>query len=197
MSSKGFLLILSSPSGGGKTTLCKMILENVKDTVYSVSATTREKRKGETDGKDYYFLSEEEFLQKEKEGFFAETAIVHGKRYGTPKKFLDDMIEKGKIVVMDIDVVGAMNIMKIYPNSVSIFIMPPSMEELEERLKRRSRDGVEDIRVRLENAKKEIEFSKHFKYTVVNRNIDDAFQNIKEIIEKEKKEDIDESCSNR
>lgn len=186
MSSKGFLLILSSPSGGGKTTLCKMILENIKDTVYSVSATTREKRKGETDGKDYYFLTEEEFLQKEKEGFFAETAFVHGKRYGTPKKFLDEMIEKGKIVVMDIDVIGAINIMKQYPNSVSIFIMPPSLEELEERLKKRSRDGVEDIRLRLENAKKEIEFSKHFKYTVINRNIDEAFQSIKEIIEKEK-----------
>lgn len=187
MSNNGFLLILSSPSGGGKTTLCKMILENINDTVYSVSATTREKRKGETDGKDYYFLTEDEFSQKEKEGFFAETATVHGKRYGTPKKFLDDMIEKGKIVVMDIDVVGAMNIMKKYPNSVSIFIMPPSMEELEERLKKRSRDRVEDIKLRLENAKKEIEFSKYFKYTVINRNIEDAFQSIKEIIEKEKR----------
>uniref|UniRef100_A0A7C3J5A6 Guanylate kinase n=1 Tax=candidate division WOR-3 bacterium TaxID=2052148 RepID=A0A7C3J5A6_UNCW3 len=187
MSNRGFLLILSSPSGGGKTTLCKMILENVKDTVYSVSATTREKRKGEVDGKDYFFLSEDEFLKKEKEGFFAETAMVHGKRYGTPKKFIEDMVKDGKIVVMDIDVVGAMNIMKKYPNSVSIFIMPPSFQELEERLRRRSRDKDEDIKIRLENAKKEIEFSKHFKYTVVNENLYDAFQKIKEIIENEKR----------
>ncbi len=189
MSNKGKILILSSPSGGGKTTICRMVLKNIPDTVYSVSATTREKRAGEKDGVDYFFLNEEDFERKEREGYFAETALVHGKRYGTPVEFLNKMIDQGKIVVMDIDVQGALKIMEKYPNSISIFIMPPSFDELEKRLKKRKRDGNDEIKLRIENAKREIYCAKKFKYIVVNENLDTAFYKIREIIEEYKKED--------
>ncbi len=184
---KNFLIVLSSPSGGGKTTLCNMVLNNFEDIKYSISATTRPKRKNEIDGKHYFFMTEEEFKEKEKQGFFIETALVHNYYYGTPKNYIENTLKSGFDIIMDVDVQGAISIMEIFPDALTIFIKPPSIEELEKRLRNRGTDSEEVIKQRLENAKKEMEYAPHFKYVVVNDDLNTVFEKIKQIINNERK----------
>ena len=151
-----FIIVLSSPSGGGKTTVANKIIERDDKLTYSISATTRPQRQGETDTIDYFFLSDEEFIEMEKRNEFTETAIVHGFRYGTPKFFLDKKLAENYDVVLDVDVQGARSLRKAYPNGLFIFIAVPSLEELEKRLRKRNTDSDEVIEKRLRVAEEEI-----------------------------------------
>ncbi|MDD3803560.1 MAG: guanylate kinase [bacterium] len=182
---KGFLLVVSSPSGGGKTTVCRMLVENRDDIVYSISATTRPKRRGEADGRDYFFISQAEFLKREKNGFFAETAVVHDYRYGTPVQMIEEETYKGKIVIMDLDVQGAKSIKKKFSDSVTVFILPPSMEVLKSRLMKRNTDDDETIKVRMKNAEAEIKEAEDFDYRVINESIDETYVEMLSIIDNE------------
>lgn len=182
---KGILIVLSSPSGGGKTTLKNMILERMENVEYSVSATTRPKRLSETD-KDYEFMTDEEFKSRQQEGYFAETARVHGYMYGTPKKNIDKALQKGRDIIMDIDIQGALSIMKMYANAVSIFIMATSMDILKQRLEKRGTDSSEVIEKRMNNALEEMKNKDKFDYIVVNTDIEESFNEIRNIILEEK-----------
>ncbi|MFO8061442.1 MAG: guanylate kinase [bacterium] len=181
-----FVIVISSPSGGGKTTLCRMILEKMECIVYSVSATTRPRRHNEKDGKNYEFMEEDEFRKKKDEGYFAETANVHGHLYGTPKKNIDNAMQSGCDVLMDLDVKGALSIMELYSDAVTVFVLPPSLDELKKRLIDRKTDSMDVIEKRLNNAREEIHQAYRFKYRVVNDNIDDAYRKIEELINKER-----------
>lgn len=171
---KGKIVIISSPSGGGKTTICLKLLKDNPKWKFSVSCTTREKRKGEVDGREYRFVDHKEFLRCKKQGDFAETARVHMHYYGTPCKPLDKVSEKGGVVLLDVDVKGAASIKKKYPQSISIFILPPSKAELKRRLKRRGTETQAQLKVRLNNAIAEMEQYNRFDYIIVNESINKA-----------------------
>lgn len=174
MTRKGHLFIVSAPSGAGKTTLCRALLETYGDIRYSVSYTTRKPRSGEVDGKDYFFISKDRFVEKISEGAWAEWAEVHGNYYGTSSEFLRDNLAAGRDMLLDIDVQGAENILKTFPESVAIFIMAPSMDVLRERLTQRGTDNSDDIKKRLENAEKEISKKGMYTYVIVNDDLETA-----------------------
>jgi len=178
----GFLLVLSSPSGGGKTTIAKALLSLRSFYIYSVSTTTRKIREGEVDGRDYSFVDEKEFLSIAKEGGFAEWARVHENYYGTEKKFIDKAIAEDKIVVMDIDVQGAEQLGNAYPDAVKVFIIPPSLDSLEDRLRLRGTESTNSFELRMENARKEIACASNYEYLVVNDNLSNAIEHIDAII---------------
>lgn len=182
MDQKGKIIIISAPSGCGKTTICHALRKERPDIILSVSATTRPPRGGERDGKDYFFITEEEFKKRIGSGAFAEWAVVYGQYYGTPAGFLQNCLTEGKICLLDIDVQGGMNIMKKFPEADSFFIMPPSLEELERRLKSRATDKDEDIRRRLEYAKKEMECRNAYDHVLVNDRLESVVKKIIEII---------------
>jgi guanylate kinase len=167
-SGKGRLFILSAPSGAGKTTLCRALMEHFKDIVYSVSYTTRNMRKGETDGVDYHFISKDEFVKKIGENKWAEWAEVHGNYYGTSAVLLNNSIASGRNVLLDIDVEGTRQILERYPDSIAIFIMPPSREVLRLRIESRGSDSSEVIEKRLKNAEKEIARRDMYRHVIVN-----------------------------
>ena len=181
---KGELFIISAPSGSGKSTLIKLLLEQVENLEYSISYTTREPRKGEVNGKDYFFVSEKEFEKMIENNEFIEYARVFDKfYYGTSKKQVYSRIEQGKDVIMDIDVQGAYQIMeKGNLDFTSIFIIPPSIEELKKRLVDRGRDSMEEIEKRLITAKNEIKYLRYFDYVVVNDILEEALSSLKSII---------------
>ncbi|MCX7641745.1 MAG: guanylate kinase [Elusimicrobiales bacterium] len=203
-----FPLVISSPSGGGKTTVKNRLLKN-DIFEFSITCTTRNKRNGEIDGIDYYFLTNEEFDLKIKNNEFLEWAFVHGKRYGTLKKTIEDILLKNKIPVMTIDVVGALNVKKTYPNSLLIFIIPPNLSSMIERLKKRG-EPEHEIENRLFTAFKEVECVTDFDYIIINDKIENTVESIllvvnahkqkyffkKELIENFKKE-LKEYLSNR
>ena len=180
----GILVIVSSPSGGGKTTIIHTILNMYSEKfVYSISATTRKMRSGEVDGKDYFFLTEEQFIKDIENHRFLEWEQVHGYYYGTPKLYIDQCIRNGKYVLLDIDVNGALQVAKKYENNtITIFISPPSQIELINRLKNRKTDTEEEIEKRLKRIPVEMELSKYFNYIVINDKIDDTVNKIIEII---------------
>ncbi len=182
MKNKEILVVLSSPSGGGKTTICEKLLKKHTDFFRSVSATTRKKRKGEKDGKDYLFLSEDEFKSRIKRKEFVEWAWVHGKRYGTLKKFVTQAKREGKVALFVLDVQGGMAMKKKYPQSVLIFILPPSMKELKKRLLKRGTEKKEEMKERLETALKEIEFWSRYDYVVINENLNQTVDLVEKII---------------
>lgn len=182
MSSKPRLFIVSAPSGSGKTTLCNMLMAKYgADIYFSVSCTTRKKRQGEKDGIDYFFMDESAFKKMIEKNEFAEWANVYGFYYGTPKPRIDEALDAGKNVLLDIDVQGAAKIKKVYPAAISIFIMPPSIEELRSRLKKRATDRDEIIEHRLTIAKKEMAGSGNYDYVIVNDNVDEAFARLEQI----------------
>ncbi len=187
MSRKGKLIVLSGPSGVGKTTICRKIISRRNDIVYSISATSRKKRRGEANGKEYFFLTEEEFKRWIRENRFAEYAIVHGNYYGTPKKFLEDNLKRGLNVLMDIDVQGAKKLMPLYPDGVYIFILPPDFNELKKRLLKRNTDDKKEISNRLKTAVEEMKYIDDYKYVVKNDNLEDTIKEILKIIDKETK----------
>jgi guanylate kinase len=183
---QGIIFILSAPSGAGKTTLYNGLKEIYPEIKLSVSCTTRAQRSGELNGRDYRFLTEREFKALKSRGQFAEWAKVHDYFYGTPKKPLDGNIRAGRDVLLDIDVQGARKIKKAYPQAVSIFLLPPSLGELQRRLATRGTDGNDTIRRRLANARGEIGEIMHYDYYVVNREVTEAVQLLSSIVKAER-----------
>lgn len=175
------LVILSSPSGGGKTALKNELLKNSNIFKFSITATTRKKRENEVDGRDYYFVSDEEFDKMIKNGELLEWATVHNHRYGTPKNSVLNILSENKTPLMTIDVVGAMSVRKMFSNSILIFILPPDVNTLIERLKLRG-ENIEEINIRLKTALKEIDFIPKFDYLVINDKIDKAAEKISNIV---------------
>ncbi|WP_029521679.1 guanylate kinase [Persephonella sp. KM09-Lau-8] len=178
---KGELFILSSPAGGGKTTLANLLIKEIPNLKRVITCTTRKPRPGEKNGVDYYFLSKEEFERRIKENDFLEYAIVHGNYYGTPKKEVEEELQKGFDLLLIIDVQGMRQIVSNKKDVVTIFILPPSLDELVRRMKERG-DSEEEIQKRLKTAKKEIPAWKEYNYVVINDNLDKAKENIKYII---------------
>jgi len=180
-----FPIILSAPSGGGKTTIAKELLRTRKDLGYSVSCTTRQPRPGEIQGKDYYFISRSDFLTKRERGEFAESAEVHGNLYGTLRSEVLKVLESGRHVLMDIDVQGAAQFTKVFPQSVTIFILPPSAEVLLERLRMRMTEDTHQLGNRLQSALQELQSVDEYEYVVVNDELNQAIARIESIIDAE------------
>ncbi len=183
----GKLIVLSGPSGVGKTTLCKRILESNPRIRYSVSATSRPKRKGERNGREYIFLTERNFNKWITQNKFIEHARVHGNLYGTPRKFLVDSLSRGHNVLMDVDVQGGKSLMKEFPSAIMIFILPPNYTELRKRLINRRTDRLHIIKSRLKRARQELRHKKDYDYAVVNRDLNRTVRRIMKIIDAEKK----------
>ena len=182
---KNKLFVMSAASGAGKTTLKDKVIGEFPDIVYSISATTRKPREGEVNGVHYFFKTKEEFEKLIKEDGLIEWNEVHGNYYGTPKFFVEDMLQQGKRVLFDLDVFGKVNFDKVYPDATGILILPPSEEELERRLRGRGTDSEEVIRLRLENAKKEMEFAKtkgKYEYIIVNDDLEKAANELRTIL---------------
>ncbi|OLS01703.1 guanylate kinase [Tissierella creatinophila] len=184
--SQGFLLVISGPSGCGKGTVSKALLERNSDIVFSISATTRKRRVGEEDGINYFFMDEEEFCENVEKNEFLEHAFVHNNYYGTPRDFVLKEIEKGEIVLLEIDVQGAMQVKKNYKNVVFVFLLPPTMAELKDRITKRGTETPEDIQRRFENAFEELNFVGEYDYFVVNDKVENAVLDIENIICAEK-----------
>ncbi|MGI6394606.1 MAG: guanylate kinase [bacterium] len=179
----GKIFVLSAPSGAGKTSLLNNLKNKFPYLVESVSCTTRKPRVNEKEGVDYYFLSVDEFMKKKKEGVFVETAEVHGNFYGTPLSFIESRVVDKINVICDIDYQGAINIKKAFPKeSVLIFILPPSMNELEKRLRGRATDDERVVKQRLENAKNEITFYPFYNHIVINDDFERASSQLEHII---------------
>lgn len=184
--SKGFLLIVSGPAGTGKGTVCKELLDRNDDLIYSISQTTRDPRVGEEDGVNYFFTDKDKFKSMIEKDEFLEYAHVHTNYYGTPKEFVVEQVEKGEVVLLEIDVQGALQIKQNYSEAVFIFLLPPTMEELKNRIIKRGTESTEDIERRYKNAFKEIEFLGKYDYFVVNNKIKDAVLDIESIIRAER-----------
>ena len=185
MGRKGKLVVISGPSGAGKSTICRQMLKR-KDAVLSVSATTRAQSSQETNGVDYRFITREEFLGRVKRNEFLEYAEVFGNLYGTPRDMVEQALNNGKTVILEIDVQGGRQVRQNYPEVILIFIMPPEGDELEKRLNGRARDSAEVAKKRLEAAQREIDEAKEFyDYTVVNDDLEKAINEVIRIIEKE------------
>ena len=180
-----FPVILSSPSGGGKTTIARELLSRRNDVGYSISCTTRAPRQGERDGVDYYFLTREQFTARRQAGDFAESAEVHGNLYGTLKSEIARVLGSGKHVIMDIDVQGAAQIMLAFPQGVTVFVLPPSAEVLLERLRRRKTESPQALVARLNSALHELRAVEEYEYVVVNDDLDRAVRQIGAILDAE------------
>ncbi len=177
------LIIVSAPSGAGKTTLCDLLLRDFPQIQLSISATTRPKRPYEKEGVHYHFLTPEEFQKRVKAGAFVEHAVVHGNHYGTLKSTVEDTLKKDQPLLFDIDVQGAMSLKKLYPTQcLLLFILPPSLESLEQRLVGRGSDTGRSIETRLNNAYNELEWSKSFDHQIVNDQLEKAYAQMKEIV---------------
>jgi guanylate kinase len=164
----GFLLVVTGPSGAGKGTLVDQLLSQRPDCVFSVSATTRARRSTEKEGREYVFLSHDEFLQREAQGWFLESAEVHGHLYGTPVEPVDARTREGKVVVLDVDVQGGASVRRVRPDAVTVFVYPPSLDTLRARLEARATDSAEVIEERLQNAPAELAQMSHYKYVIMN-----------------------------
>ncbi len=179
---RGLLYVVSAPSGAGKTSLCRAITDSLEDLTHSISYTTRKPRPGEIDGRDYYFVSQERFQAMIKAGDFAEWAEVHSNLYGTSRRVLDDMISKGIDIILDIDTQGAKQIKSKFDSAVFIFIMPPSLDILEERLRNRKSDHEDEIKKRMRRAREEIKDYALYDYLVVNRDFEGALTELRSIV---------------
>jgi guanylate kinase len=183
---RGIIFILSAPSGAGKTTLTNGLRKRFPDIKLSVSCTTRARRPGEVNGRHYRFISQERFLAMRDRGEFAEWAEVHDFFYGTPQKAMERGLNAGQDVLLDIDVQGARKIKRLYPDAVSVFLLPPSKGELERRLKLRGTDHAAVIRRRLANAQDEIQSVIQYDYYIVNRNVAEALGVLQSIVQAER-----------
>ena len=186
MTKKGLLLVVSGPSGVGKGTICKEYLGKYDDCALSVSATTRSPRDGEVDGVSYFFLSHDEFRKKIDEGGFLEHAVFCDNYYGTPKDAVMEKLEEGKNVILEIEVQGALQVRSHYPEAVFVFVIPPSVEILEERLRGRGTETEEVIKQRLERAKAEFKYIDKYNYILVNDTVSEAVCRLHSIVEAEK-----------
>lgn len=184
--SGGFLLVLSGPSGSGKGTVSQAIMKENKEIVFSTSVTTRTPRPGEVNGENYFFVSKTKFEQMVEKDELLEHAFVHTNYYGTPKQFVFDQIENGEIVLLEIDVQGALQIKKKYKEAVFILLIPPTMEELRNRLVKRDTESEEEINTRFKNAFRELDFVGEYDYFVINDKVSQAVIDIENIIAAEK-----------
>ncbi len=182
--STGRLFILSAPSGAGKTTMLRAVLDRFSNLCYSISHTTRPPRPGEEHGVDYFFVDKETFEAGIKNGEWLEWAKVHGHLYGTSAAFIDETLGAGKDVLLDIDVQGAKSVLRGYPDCVTIFILPPSMEELERRLRKRGAASETDIQTRLKNAKWETAQKDFFRFQIVNDDLERAKEALISLIDR-------------
>lgn len=180
------LIIFSGPSGVGKGTICKKLFEKTDlNLVYSISMTTREKRTGEIDGEDYFFVSKQQFLSAVNDNLLLEHAKFVGNYYGTPIKYCEQMTKLGKNVILEVEVQGALQILEKIPSALSIFLVPPSFQELENRIRLRQTESEAVILHRLEKAKQELLSQSQYDYIVVNRTVEQASEDIAEIIRNE------------
>ena len=171
-------MVVSGPSGTGKGTVCSELLAQAEDLAYSISATTRQPRAGEVDGKNYYFMDKTDFEQKIAEGGFLEYANVYGNYYGTPLGKIEERLAKGEDILLEIDTQGALNVMKKCPDGLFIFLVPPSLAELERRIRGRGSETEESLQKRMGSACKEIEDGRKYSYVVVNDTVKHAVQRI-------------------
>lgn len=181
MKEKGLLLVISGPSGAGKGTICKALLDN-NEFWLSVSATTRQPREGEIDSKNYFFITKDEFKQRIEKDDFLEYAEVYGNYYGTPKSNVLKMLESGKDVILEIDIQGALKVKEAFREGIFIFILPPSMEELKQRIIRRGSETPESLMTRFKSAYKEINYVSKYSYAVVNDTVEEAVKKIESIV---------------
>lgn len=191
---KGLLILISGPSGTGKGTVCDLLRQKHPEISYSISATTRQPRPGEQDGINYYFYTKEKFREMIDQGQLLEWAEVYGNFYGTPKQKVLDRLEAGEDILLEIDTQGALNVMKVMPEGLFIFLLPPSLEELAARLKGRGTETEESLHRRLGAAVDEIKLATKYRYVVVNDKVEDAEETIANIIEAEHhRSDLNES----
>ncbi|SHJ57986.1 guanylate kinase [Tepidibacter formicigenes] len=186
MNREGILIVVSGPSGAGKGTICKELLNRNKDIKISVSATTRKPREGEIHGVNYYFITKETFEDMINKDEFLEYAKVYDNFYGTPKKEVFETLSKGKDVLLEIDIQGAMSVKKEYPNGVFIFILPPSLDELKNRIVKRGTETEEDIKKRFGSALSEIEKIDNYDYFIINEDVEKSAYELQNIINAEK-----------
>lgn len=183
---KGILIVVSAPAGCGKDTILEQVLKANDNIFYSVSATSRAMRPGETDGVSYYFKTREQFEQMIADGELLEYTEYVGNYYGTPKKAVTDMLEAGKDVVLKIEIEGAANVKKMFPDCTMIFILPPSFAELERRLRKRGTETDEVIVQRLGTARKELKFAENYDYLITNAALEDAVDDFLAVVRAEK-----------
>lgn len=183
---RGLLIVISGPSGAGKGTICKRFMEKNEDVVLSVSATTRSPRKGEVDGVNYHFMTKEQFKDKIESDDFLEYAEVYDNFYGTPKSNVNELLESGKDVILEIDIQGALKVKENAEEGVFVFILPPSMEELKQRIIKRGSETEESLMKRFKSAYKEINFVSKYNYAVVNDEVETAVEKLESIITAEK-----------
>ena len=182
----GFLLVISGPSGAGKGTLVSRLVAARPECLFSVSVTTRPRRAPEADGVEYEFVSRENFEQRRAAGEFLEWAEVHGQLYGTPARFVDDGVRSGRVVVLDVDVQGGASVRRLRPDAVSVFVYPPSIEALRERLRSRKTDSTEVVEQRLRKAPEELVQYVEYDYLVMNDDLDRAIARLVAIVDAER-----------
>jgi guanylate kinase len=186
MTGDGILFVVSGPSGSGKSAVVSAALRSIDRVVFSISYTTRKPRSGEVDGREYFFISEEQFRQKIEADAFLEHAKVHGHYYGTSRSFVESQFKARQDVVLDIDVQGARQVCQKHPAAVTVFILPPSKQELVRRLRERRSDDAEAMAVRMAQARLEIEASKDYGYLIVNQQLELAIDQLRSIIQAER-----------
>jgi guanylate kinase len=183
---RGLLFVVTAPSGAGKSSLIHAVMKEDPTLKLSISYTTRPPRPGEVNGREYHFVDDAAFLAMRDRGEFLENAQVHGYRYGTSKKVILDALEKGEDIILEIDWQGAQQMRALYPQCVGIFILPPSVEELERRMRARGQDSDAVIRRRVQNAREELAHAGEFKYAIINKDFDIARQDLAGILQKER-----------
>jgi guanylate kinase len=181
---KGRIIAISAPSGSGKTTIVRKVLKDIPELVFSVSATTRKRRKDEKEGADYYFISENEFKKKIDNNEFIEWEKFYDYYYGTYKNIIDNAVSDGKTIILEVDVKGALSLKKIYPDAVLIYIVPPSFDELVNRLVKRKTEDEADLQKRIDRAKMELELKDEFDYFVDNTELEKAVIETESLIKK-------------
>lgn len=184
---KGKLFVITAPSGAGKTSLIKALLEDEPGLKLSTSYTTRKPRPGEQNGREYHFVDEPTFLAMRDRGEFLENAEVHGNRYGTSRKVISETLERGQDLILEIDWQGARQVRSLHPECIGIFVLPPSIAELERRLRSRGQDAEAVIRERLDNAQAELAHAGEFKYAIINKDFNIARQQLASIVRKERR----------